>query len=36
MTFGTFAVVWPIVAVAIIIGVAALLNRPRSRLHPGE
>jgi hypothetical protein len=36
MTFGTFAVLWPIVAVAIIVGVVAIINRPKGRLHPGE
>jgi hypothetical protein len=36
MTFGTFAVLWPIVAVAIVIGVVLILNRPKSHLHPGE
>lgn len=33
MTFGAFAILWLIVAVAIVMGVGLFLNRPRNRLH---
>jgi hypothetical protein len=35
--FETFVLLWPAIAVALVIAVAAYLNRePDRRLHPGE